>query len=160
MFSGQQLSSEEMDLVLQLIEFARNNDFFQSEFDDEDTRAHYVHLQEVADELDQRLTQIQESVDELEVRTVGPSRGDAEATEIVLLNGETCLAAPQRATGSNLWWDLSNIKPGLTRDSIHRQVGQVVDQLGELSSCSDCLDDRQRLQEAIFPLKPMAEISQ
>jgi hypothetical protein len=160
MFSGQQLSGEEVVLVLELIVFARSNDFFQSEFDDEDTCAHYVHLQEIAGGLDQRLTQVQESVDELDVRTVGPSRGDAEATEIVPLNGKTCLTAPQQGAGSKVWWDLSNIKPSLTRDSIHRQVGQVVDQLGELSSCSDCLDDRQRLQEAIFLLKPMAEIAQ
>ncbi len=160
MLTGQQLCTEEVDLVLQLIQFARSNDFFQSEFDDEDTCAHYAHLQEVAGELDQRLTQVQESVDEPEVRTVGPSRGDAEATEIVPLNGKTCLPAPQPGSGSKVWWDLSNIKPGLTRDSFHQQVGQVVDQLGELSSCSDYLDDRQRLQEAIFLLKPMAEIAQ
>ena len=113
MFSDQQLSSEEVDLVLQLIQFARSNDFFQSEFDDEDTCAHYVHLQEVAGGLDQRLTQVQESVDELEVKTVRPSRGDAEATEIVLLNGKTCLTASQPGSGSKGWWDLSNIKLGL-----------------------------------------------
>ncbi len=155
MFSGQELPSEEVELFLQLIVFAKSNEFFPCEPDDEEISAYHSQLREVADELERRLTLLQESVGKQEERTVGELSSDREAVGIDFSNRETSPRASERATGSDLWWDLSKIKPGLTRDGIHSQVRQVVEQLRELSSCSDSLDDRRSLQEALYLLKPM-----
>ena len=90
-----ELSTEESTLIQQLIDFAENNDFFESEFDDEDERVTYKKLHELACRLRQKL-----AVDELDGKEAADGERANLGEHITMKNGRP-------------WWDVSEVRRGL-----------------------------------------------
>ena len=130
------LSTEEASLIQQLIKFAEDNDFFESEFDDEDKRWTHKKLQELACRLGQKLASIDGS-------------DGKEATTWGTMN----VGGPITTHNSRPWWDVSWVRPGLRSSELHERVKELCGELASLIFYSDSLEARQSMLEAIYVLR-------
>ena len=130
-----ELLTEEASLIQQLIEFAENNDFFESEFDEEDERASYKKLHELACRLRQKL-----AVDELDGKEAANGERANLGEQITMENGRP-------------WWDVSEVKVGLKPFELHKRLNELSGQLAGLIFYSDSLEALQSMLEAIYVLR-------
>ena len=129
------LSADQSDLILRLIEFAENNDFFESEFDDEEERSYFAYSRIIANELERKLSLNEETNDVAS----GPAEQVATNSSITMVDGRP-------------WWDLSNVRL-LSPEQLHQQLQEIRDRLHTLMSHSDSLQVRQIILEAIYLLR-------
>ncbi|MCI0422539.1 MAG: hypothetical protein L0387_05520 [Acidobacteria bacterium] len=129
------LSADQSDLIRRLIEFAENNDFFESEFDDEEERSYFAYSRVIANELERKLYLYEETNDVAS----GPAEQVATNSSITMVDGRP-------------WWDLSNVRP-LSPEQLHQQLQEIRDRLRTLMSHSDSLQVRQIILEAIYLLR-------
>ena len=115
-------SDAQVDLIKRLIEFAEENDFFESEFDDEDQKKTYGELWTVADELYAGLS----SAEEMSQGTTEPVSAETMGQAITSENGKS-------------WWDISSVKLGLNPDQLRKQLQELRDRLRALIFYSDNL---------------------
>ena len=130
------LSDAQVDLIKRLIEFAEENDFFESEFDDEHQRRTYGELWTVADELYEELSSAEKV-----------SQGATEPVSAVTIG--------QAITSGNgkPWWDISSFKQGLNPNELRKQLQELRDRLRALLFYSDSLDVRQAILKAVYALQ-------
>ena len=129
------LSADQSDLIKRLIEFAENNDFFESEFDDEEERSYFAHSRIIANDLERKLSLNEETNDVAS----GPAEQVATNSSITMVDGRP-------------WWDLSNVRL-LSSEQLHQQLQEILDRLRTLMSHSDSLQVRQIVLEAIYLLR-------
>ena len=129
------LSADQSDLIKRLIEFAENNDFFESEFDDEEERSYFAYSRIIANELERKLSLNEETNDVAS----GPAEQVATNSSITMVDGRP-------------WWDLSNVRL-LSPEQLHQQLQEIRDRLRTLMSHSDSLQVRQIILEAIYLLR-------
>ena len=129
-----ELSTEEASLIQQLIDFAENNDFFESEFDDEDERVTYKKLHELACRLRQKLA------DELDGKEAADGERANLGEQITMKNGRP-------------WWDVSKVRLGLEPFELHKRLKELCGELAGLIFYSDSLDARQSMVEAVHMLQ-------
>ena len=129
------LSADQSDLILRLIEFAENNDFFESEFDDEEERSYFAYSRIIANELERKLSLNEETNDVAS----GPAEQVATNASITMVDGRP-------------WWDLSNVRL-LSPEQLHQQLQEIRDRLHTLMSHSDSLQVRQIILGAIYLLR-------
>lgn len=131
------LSADHVDLIMRLIEFAENNDFFESEFDDEEERRRYfANSRMIADDLERKLSPSYENGHV----TSGPAADQVATTpSITMVDGRP-------------WWDLSNVRPKLAPGQLHQQLQELRDRLHFLLSNSGSLEVRQIILEAFYLL--------
>lgn len=129
------LSADQADLIKRLIEFARNNDFFESEFDDEEERRYFANSRIIATELEGKLS-LNEETGQV---TSGPAEQVATNPLITMVDGRP-------------WWDLSNVRPTLSPEQLHQQLQELRNQLRSLLSNSDSLEVRQIILGAFYLL--------
>ena len=129
------LSADQSDLILRLIEFAENNDFFESEFDDEEERSYFAYSRIIANELERKLSLNEETNDVAS----GPAEQAATNSSITMVDGRP-------------WWDLSNVRL-LSPVQLHQQLREIRDRLHSLMTQSDSLQVRQIILEAIYLLR-------
>ena len=134
-------SDAQVDLIKRLIEFAEENDFFESEFDDEDQKKTYGELWTVADELYAGLS----SAEEMSQGTTEPVSAVTMGQAITSENGKP-------------WWDISSVKLGLNPDQIHKQLQELRDRLRALIFYSDNLEVRQAILEAAYVLQSTEKV--
>ena len=130
------LSADQSDLILRLIECAENNDFFESEFDDEEERSYFAYSRIVANELERKLSLNEETNDVAS----GLAEQVATNSSITMIDGRP-------------WWDLSNVRTKLAPEQLHEQLQELRDRLRFLLSNSDSLEVRQIILEAIYLLR-------
>ncbi|MCI0627523.1 MAG: hypothetical protein L0387_38730 [Acidobacteria bacterium] len=128
------LSADQSDLIKRLIEFAENNDFFESEFDDEEERSYFAYSRIIANELERKLSLNEETNDVAS----GPAEQVATNWSITMVEGRP-------------WWDLSNVRL-LSPEQLHQQLQEIRDRLRTLMSHSDSLDVRQIILGAFYLL--------
>ncbi|MEW5976424.1 MAG: hypothetical protein AB1898_11540 [Acidobacteriota bacterium] len=128
------LSADQSDLIKRLIEFAENNDFFESEFDDEEERSYFAYSRIIANELERKLPN-----EETNDVASGPAEQVATNSSITMVVGRP-------------WWDLSNVRSKLAPEQLHEQLQEIRDRLHTLMSHSDSLQVRQIILEAIYLL--------
>lgn len=129
------LSADQADLIKRLIEFAENNDFFESEFDEEDDRRFFAESRMIAADLKRTLS----PNDENGHVTSGPADQAATNPSITMVDGRP-------------WWDLSNVRSKLAPKQLHPQLQELRDRLRSLLSHSDSLEVRQIVLEAFYLL--------
>lgn len=128
------LSADHVDLIMRLIKFAENNDFFESEFDDEEERRYFANSRIIATELEGKL-----SLNEETDVTSEPAEQVATNPLITTVDGRP-------------WWDLSNVRPTLSPEQLHQQLQELRDRLRSLLSNSDSLEVRQIILGAFYLL--------
>jgi len=129
------LSVDQVDLIKRLIEFARNNDFFESECDEEEDRRFFADSRMIADDLEKKLF----PSDENGQVTSEPAEQVATHPSITMVDGRP-------------WWDLSNVRPKLAPEQLHQQLQELRDRLRSLLSNSDSLEVRQIILGAFYLL--------
>jgi len=129
------LSADQVDLIMRLIEFAENNDFFESEFDDEEERRYFANSRIIATELEGKLS-LNEETNEV---TSEPAEQVATNPLITTVDGRP-------------WWDLSNVRSKLAPKQLHQQLQELRDRLRSLLSNSDSLEVRQIILGAFYLL--------
>jgi hypothetical protein len=130
------LSADQADLIKRLIEFARNNDFFESEFDDEEERRYFANSRIIATELEGELS-LNEETNEV---TSEPAEQVATNPLITTVDGRP-------------WWEVSNVRSTLSPEQLHQQLQELRDRLRSLISHSDSLEVRQIILEAFYLLR-------
>jgi len=131
------LSTEEASLILQLIEFAENNDFFEPEFDERENREAYDRLRRLACGLKEKLTSVDGSVGK-------------EATA----RGKTMnVAGPIAMENGRPWWDVSEVRLGFKPFELRKRVKELCGELAGLIFYSDSLETRQSMLEAVYMLR-------
>jgi len=129
------LSVDQVDLIKRLIEFARNNDFFESECDEAEDRSFFSSSRIIADDLERKLSLNKENGQV----TSEPAEQVATHPSITMVDGRP-------------WWDLSNVRPKLAPEQLHQQLQELRDRLRSLLSHSDSLEVRQIILEAFYLL--------
>ena len=129
------LSADQSDLIKRLIEFAENNDFFESEFDDEEERSYFAYSRIIANELERKLS-LNEKTNDV---ASGPAEQVATNSSITMVDGRP-------------WWDLSNVRL-LSPELLQQRLQEIRDRLRTLMSHSDILQVRQIILEAIYLLR-------
>jgi hypothetical protein len=134
------LSDTQIDLIKRLIEFAEENDFFESKLDDEGEREIYQELRATAEELYEEVSSTA-SADE------GPIEPDAEGA----------LEQSIAAENGMPWWDISEVRLGVSPDQLRAQLKEMGRRLKTLVLHSDNLDVRQSILEAVGLLETVEE---
>lgn len=129
------LSADQADLIKRLIEFAGNNDFFESEFDEENDRRFFAYSRIIADDLERKLSPNEASGHV----TSGQSEQVVTNPSITMVDGRP-------------WWDLSNVRAKLAPEQLHEQLQELRDRLHSLLSHSDSLEVRQIILGAFYLL--------
>lgn len=128
------LSADHVDLIMRLIKFAENNDFFESEFDDEEERRYFANSRIIATELEGKLSLNEE-------------------TDVTSELAEQVATNPLITTvDGRPWWDLSNVRPTLSPEQLHQQLQELRNRLRSLLSNSDSLEVRQIILGAFYLL--------
>ena len=129
------LSADQADLIKRLIEFAENNDFFESEFHEECDRRFFTDSRMIADDLERKLSPSEENGHVAS----GPADQVATNPTVTTVDGRP-------------WWDLSNVRTKLAPEQLHEQLQELRDRLRFLLSNSDSLEVRQIILEAFYLL--------
>lgn len=130
------LSTEEASLILQLIEFAEANDFFESESNDENEGRTYQELHQLTCGLKKRLP------------AVGGSDGKKAAVGKAVNVGKHTMIENDRP-----WWDVSEVKLGLKPFELRKRVKELCDELAGLIFYSNSLEARQSMLEVVHMLQ-------
>jgi len=130
------LSEQQVDLMRRLIEFAENNDFFESEFDGGEDRQEYAELRRVAQALDRQLSESGSTTEDSVSLDLAPAR----LPSITVQDGHA-------------WWDLSTVELGLNPDEFNQRLRAVRQFLRALLFCSASFNVRQAILEALYALQ-------
>lgn len=130
------LSVDQVDLIKRLIEFARNNAFFESECDEAEDRSFFSSSRKIADDLERKLSPNEENGQV----TSEPAEQVATNPLITTVDGRP-------------WWDVSNVRSTLSPEQLHQQLQELRDRLRSLISHSDSLEVRQIILEAFYLLR-------
>ncbi len=111
------LSDAQIDLIKRLIEFADENEFFESEFDDEQEKEIYQELKTTAEGLYEELSS-------------SPDQAPIEPAEGAL---------EQRITteSGKPWWDISEVRLGIPPDQLRAELREISQRLKTLVLHSD-----------------------
>jgi hypothetical protein len=102
------LSAEEASLILQLIEFAEDNDFFESESYDENHSGTYKKLHQLTCGLKEKLPVVEGS----DGKKIAVGKAVSVGKHITLENGRR-------------WWDISEVKLGLKPFGLHKRPEEL-----------------------------------